>query len=152
MITQKEKDLTIQLLTEKLERISGKKVVLKETNLLGDRGESITELLYINGKKVKQTPRNKDGRTKTHVHIPGGVTLDFKRNNIPGSQVSDLVEKVHQKFPSSNIGTLSHYKGGHGYVYDIQAWRGDIGKGTGCGMGENAKGNLFTPEELQEYL
>ena len=30
MITQKEKDLTIALLTEKLERISGKKVVLKE--------------------------------------------------------------------------------------------------------------------------
>jgi hypothetical protein len=30
MITQKEKNLTIQLLIEKLQRISGKKVVLKE--------------------------------------------------------------------------------------------------------------------------
>ena len=30
MITQKEKDLTIQLLTEKLQKISGKKVILEE--------------------------------------------------------------------------------------------------------------------------
>lgn len=55
MITQKEKQLTIVLLTEKLERISGKKVTLKEEKPIEEAVDPDLEQYLV---KYKDTSEN----------------------------------------------------------------------------------------------
>ena len=54
-ITQKEKQLTIQLLTEKLQRISGKKVTLKEGKPIEEAVDPDLEQYLV---KYKDTSEN----------------------------------------------------------------------------------------------
>ena len=53
MITKKEKQLTIELLTEKLERISGKKVIFEGTWATPDTPEKLEQAKMIIASLIK---------------------------------------------------------------------------------------------------
>ena len=74
MITNKEKDLTIQLLTEKLQRISGKKVVLKETKQ-SKLSEKEKLIILLKKYKIANYTINDD----LSVDVAGDVRLSHLR-------------------------------------------------------------------------